>query len=588
MKRKMKKENEFWSRSGKWTALAMSGALLLGGCAPVDDPVNRLSTYDGNNTEASAGTQGSSASGESATSPESTVIEVILPTQSFEEEGSSGESSSEDFSGEASTEESSDATSTEATAPTEESTDEAPGEETAKVPKYVFLFIGDGCGYAQIQAASLYQSALANANDYRGAALSFTEFPVVGSVTNENSDTRITDSAAAATAIATGNKTITDRINISPDATTVYETIAEKLKKQLDFQIGIVSSANLNHATPAGFFGHQLNRGQYYELGQELVLSGFDYFAGGQLRLPTGDGSQTNIYDLAIANGYQVLKDGDLMALTPDSDQILMVSDLVGQSKAIPYYIDGKDSATLAEYVRGGIITLSDADQFFMMVEGGLIDWAAHANDGATLVQEVLQLDAAVQQALAFYEQHPDETLILVTADHETGGLSLGTSNTEYQFYPQLMSYQKISYWEFNEQYVNKFRNEQTDWETVLWEVRALFGLTMDGTYQSGDPKGLLMTPAEVEELHQAYADSLAGVRGTIGTAAFEKYGEYEPLSYTVCRLLAKKCGMNFSSIYHTASPIPIYAIGAGAEEFGGVMDNTEIYWNLAELLGVE
>lgn len=573
----MDKKKTIFSRSGAGvTALALSGALVLGGCADTQDPVNRLSTYDGNNTEAvPSSTSEVPSSGVEGDTGSTEYIEVVVttpePTQEQSTEQTAPESSSQE--GETPSE------------TPEESTEVTP---QVQAPKYVFLFIGDGCGYAQIQAASLYQSAVANVQDYRGATLSFMDFPVVGSVTNENSDTRITDSASSATAMATGNKTVTDRINISPDAAVVYETIAEKLKKQLDFQIGIVSSANLNHATPAAFYGHQLNRTQYYELGQELVVSGFDFFGGGQLRMPSGDGTQANLYDLAVNNGYQVLKEQDLATLTPESDQILVLSEMVGQSSAIPYYIDGTGSASLADYVSAGITTLSDADQFFMMVEGGLIDWAAHANDAATMVHEVLEFDKAIAEAVAFYEEHPDETLILVTADHETGGLSLGTSNTEYQFYPELLSYQNISYWEFNADYVEEFRKNQTDWETVLWEVRALFGLTMEGTIQPGDPEGLLMTPEEVQELYQAYLDSLAGVRGTIGTPAFEKYGEYEPLSYTVCRILASKCGINFSTIYHTCTPIPLYAIGQGAENFGGVLDNTEIYWNLAELLGVE
>ena len=181
----------------------------------------------------------------------------------------------------------------------------APATDTAGTPKYVFLFIGDGMSYPQVQLTNYYLSAtkglsteivsvpkdgkttektvLANANN-----LKMMNLPVSGSAQTYDSTSFAPDSASTATSIATGNKTWSGSINVSEDFTQTYETIAEKLKAQKGYKIGILSTVNLNHATPAAFYAHQVSRGSYYEIGLELIDSGFDYFAGGGLLKPTG------------------------------------------------------------------------------------------------------------------------------------------------------------------------------------------------------------------------------------------------------------------------------------------------------------
>ena len=178
-------------------------------------------------------------------------------------------------------------------------------EESAKAPKYVFLFIGDGMSYPQFQAASDYLGALADSDytqalpsnsydDRAGAvldgpeALSFMNFDVAGSAVTYDSCSFAPDSASTATSIATGYKTYSGMINVDITGSTPYETIAEKLHSQKGWKVGIISSVNLNHATPAAFYAHQASRNNYYEIGEELVASGFEYFAGGGLKKVTG------------------------------------------------------------------------------------------------------------------------------------------------------------------------------------------------------------------------------------------------------------------------------------------------------------
>ena len=163
---------------------------------------------------------------------------------------------------------------------------------TGKTPKYIFMFIGDGMSYPQIQATADYYSALADTNDNgileAEKVLNFMKFPVAGSAATYDSTSFCPDSASTATSLSTGHKTYSGTINMDETFTTEYETIAEKLKKQLGYKIGIVSTVNLNHATPAAYYAHQASRNSYYEISEELIESGFDYFAGGALKQTTG------------------------------------------------------------------------------------------------------------------------------------------------------------------------------------------------------------------------------------------------------------------------------------------------------------
>lgn len=158
-----------------------------------------------------------------------------------------------------------------------------------KTPKYIFLFIGDGMTYPQFTAASSYLGAVKTENKVVEAEnLAFMDFPVVGNVTTFDASSFCPDSASTATSISTGYKTLSGVINMDTSKTLAYETVAEKLKKQLGYKVGIVSSVPINHATPAAFYAHQPSRNNYYEIGQELVNSNFDYFGGGDLLQVTG------------------------------------------------------------------------------------------------------------------------------------------------------------------------------------------------------------------------------------------------------------------------------------------------------------
>ena len=174
-----------------------------------------------------------------------------------------------------------------------------------KKPKYIFLFIGDGMGTAQIQSARFYKGTVDNNGAVTEADLSFTSFPHVGSVTTYDSTSFCPDSASTATSIATGHKTESGVINMCPGTRDVpYETIAEKLHGQKGYKVGVVSTVNIDHATPAAFYAHQKTRKNYYEIGVELANSGFEYFAGGEFQKVQGDGTGPDNHAVAASAGY--------------------------------------------------------------------------------------------------------------------------------------------------------------------------------------------------------------------------------------------------------------------------------------------
>lgn len=504
--------------------------------------------------------------------------------------------------------------------PEVESAADTKTEETENtVPKYIFFFIGDGMSYPQIQLTNYYLNAAAGNESVTvdgeektvlksGNSLNMMNLEVTGSAQTYDSTSFAPDSASTATSIATGHKTWSGSINVSEDFSQEYETIAEKLKAQKGYKIGILSSVNLNHATPAAFYAHQASRNSYYEIGLELIDSGFDYFAGGGLKKTTGsDGDQTDLYELAEEAGYKVVKTQvEAEALTAEDGKTIVIDEHLADGDAMAYEVDrAADEWSLADYVEKGIEVLENETGFFMMVEGGKIDWACHANDAVSTISDTLALDDAVAKAVEFYEKHPDETLILVTGDHETGGLTIGYAGTDYDTFLTNFDNQKISYAKFDSDYVAAYKENRTDFETVMKDVTELFGLTApadenaekteqkdsaDLHPESEDTGALEMTAYEYGLLKAAYDETMSrtGEESEFSQEEYILYGSYEPLTVTITHILNNKSGINFGSYAHTGLPVEVLVSGVGAEKFEGYYDNTQIYEKLAELTGVE
>ncbi|MDR1570058.1 MAG: alkaline phosphatase [Oscillospiraceae bacterium] len=472
-------------------------------------------------------------------------------------------------------------------------TGSALSESSDATPKYVFMFIGDGQGSPQINATQYYLGTLANpgAAIPKPAQLSFTGFPYVGIMTTYDATSFCPDSASTATSMASGNKTLSGVINYNIDKTESFKLITEYAKEQ-GKKVGVLSSVSIDHATPAAYYAKAVSRSMYYDIAvQGLSGQTLDFVGGGGYLQPTGAaGDQPALTDIAIENGFTIASTNDeIRALNADSGRVLAVVPDPDGSKAMQYEIDrqriesaGGDSLSLSEMTQKAIDTLYGDDGFFLMVEGGKVDWSCHANDAKTSILETIAFSDAVNAALEFASAHPDETLIIVTGDHETGGLTIGFATTAYDTHFDYLAAQDISYADFDK-VIAQLRDSGASFEQALAEIEARFGLT-----QTPDT-GLSLTEEELAKLEAAYELSMTpSAERVIGKSEALAYGGYEPLSMACCHILNNKAGIAYTSYAHTGLQIPIYAYGVGAASFSGSYDNTDIFFKTMDAMGVE
>lgn len=449
----------------------------------------------------------------------------------------------------------------------------------AQEAKYVFYFIGDGMGVNQVLGTELYRGELEGKIGI--VPLSFTQFPYSTVATTFSATNKVTDSAAAGTALATGNKTKNGAIGMLKDLSTPVNSVAVWAKES-GMRVGIATSVSVDHATPAAFYAHEAGRGSYYEIGKDLYEAGFDFYAGSDFLDPTnnGEAGAEDLYSLAQKNGYVIARGyKDYLKKCKKADKmILFQTEKASEADrtAIPYAIDRKkDDLTLQEITRSAInfLTKKEDKGFFLMVEGGKIDWACHSNDAATAFHEVMDFDNAIKVAYEFYSQHPDETLIVITADHETGGFVLGTG--EYDLNLQALKNQKVSENGFT-RIVNRLRaktNNQVSWEQIRLALKDNFGFW----------DTVALSEKQENRLKKVYEKSLKNQQMKMEKS---EYAQDEPIAAEAKRILDEIAMTGWTSGGHSAGYVPVFAIGAGADLFQGRIDNTEIPGKIAKAAG--
>jgi alkaline phosphatase len=454
-----------------------------------------------------------------------------------------------------------------------------------KTAKYVFLFIGDGMATPQINAAESFANAKVS-DDVAVRHLRFSQFPVVGLTTTYDAGSLITDSASAGTAIATGNKTLSGVINMDEGKTVAYKTIAEYAKEQ-GMKVGVVSSVSLDHATPACFYAKVPSRGNMYDIAVQLTKSGFDYFGGGGFAQPTGKNKdQADVISLAKVAGYAYVNSVEgFNALKPGVGKVLAVNERLQDSAAMPYEIDRKaNELSLADYTAKGIELLSDdPDGFFMMVESGKIDWAGHANDAGASIHDTLAFDEAIAQAILFAEQHPDDTLIIVTGDHETGGMTIGFAGTKYATFFDEVGKQTMSFTAFDQEVLGPYKAKMKATGTkaqlsdLLPQIERAFGLNYTA-----------LSDVQRNELQIAFSRSMGNETITPRVEdVYLLYGGYEPLTVKITQIINQMAGIGWTSYSHTGVPVATFAKGVGQELFQGYYDNTDIFDKMMLAMGI-
>lgn len=437
--------------------------------------------------------------------------------------------------------------------------------EEVKPVKYVFLFIGDGLSIPQ---RMMTEEFLVRSGK---PGLLINQFPHQAITSTRAANSFITDSAASGTAIACGEKTNNGRIGMDSTGTRRLESVAE-VARDNGRKVGVVTSVTLNHATPAAFYAHNPSRANYYQIGLDLVASNFDYFGGGGIAKNDDQkdkGYKGDIYTLAEKAGYTVSTNrGEFDKLKPGAGKVISL----GAKEALPYAIDmDKEALRLADFTRQAIGLLDNPKGFFLMVEGGKIDWMCHANDAATTLCEVIDFDNAVRVAYDFAQKHPEDTLIVVTGDHETGGLTLGFAGTGYKSYIENLSAQKCS----RDEMARRFKEiKDADFEKFKPLITEMGGLVfaVDGKREKG---GLNLTENDEETLK----------------ATFDKYvknGKFtgsSQLANAVTRILNNKSAVAWTTGAHTALPVSTTAYGVDAGLFSNTLDNTDIAKRLKQVV---
>lgn len=444
-------------------------------------------------------------------------------------------------------------------------------------PKYVFLFVGDGMGLAQLELADEYArlSGMERIfiNDFDNCAVTRTS----------SANSFITDSAASATAFACGVKTKNGCLGVDADGGRHDSSAVAALKSGR--KVGIITTVTMNHATPAGFYAHNKKRSNYYEIALDMLDSNFNYFAGEGIASADDKKSPAyrgDIYSLLEKNGYKVCQDEDSFNELKAGTDKAVVSYKSGLS------IDrrGEDSGiSLADVMRKAIELLDSDKGFFLMVEGGKIDFMCHINDAASALWEIFDFDKAVKVALDFMKEHKEDTLIVVTADHETGGFVLGSGDgfspltkigsdkSDYSAQILNLGKQKCSQPEFAKRLaeIKKDKGQDFSFDDAKVLMEECFGMK----FSSAEKPDSMSISAADEKLLKDCFDKYFKPQNE-NSNRFQIY---------VSRMMAHKAGLSFSTTGHSALPAITWAKGVGADKFYGRIENTDISKILKNLL---
>lgn len=440
--------------------------------------------------------------------------------------------------------------------------------------KYVFYFIGDGMGVNQVNGTEMYRAEIQKGR-IGVEPLTFTQFPVGTMATTFSATNSVTDSSAAGTALAIGAKTYNGAIGMDDQKNTL-QTVAEKAKKA-GKKVGVTTSVSVDHATPAAFYAHQPNRSMYYEIATDLPKANFDFYAGAGFLKPTTTFDKKeapSVFPMFEEAGYTVARGyNDYKAKAGNAKKMILIQEESANQSCLPYAIDRQEGdLTLAQITESAIdfLTKGNNKGFFLMVEGGKIDWSCHSNDAATTFHEVMDMDEAIKIAYEFYKKHPKETLIVVTADHETGGIVLGTG--KYALNLKALENQKVSS-EVLSKKISDLRKAKDN--HVAWEdVKALL------SEQLGLWSVLPISWKQEKKLRDEYEKSF--VKNKV-VFAESLYAKTEPMAAKAKEVIDEIAMVSWASSNHSAGYVPVFAIGAGSNLFIGKMDNTEIPKRIAK-----
>ncbi len=439
-----------------------------------------------------------------------------------------------------------------------------------EAPKYIFYYIGDGMGMGPAVATEMYNRQVLG-ND---TPITMMQFPVAGFCLTYSASSPVTDSAAAGTALSTGFKTKNGMLGMNPDTVAVY-SVARALQQD-GYGIGIATSVAPDDATPGAFFAHVPNRSMYYDIGVAAAESGYQFLAGSDLRgVTTRKGEPTDLLEIMKKNNVEVVYGRDGMAKAT-SEKVFLLAEPGIESGNVGYTIDSVAGALTLPFIAQSCLNHLEKvspDKFFMMIEGGNIDHALHANDGGAAIKETLNFNEALAIAYEFYKAHPDETLIVVTADHDTGGLAIGNKFTGYNAHLDLIDYQKVSKEAF-EAYCRSLLQSK---DTHSWADMKQYL-----TDNLGFWKYIKLNENQEKSLEEKYNRTFE-LRNSEDQRTL--YANFNAFAAEVYKVFNDCAGIGFIATSHTGNPVPVFAVGVGADRFKSLNNNIEIPRTIMELV---
>ncbi|MGL4900976.1 MAG: alkaline phosphatase [Shewanella sp.] len=407
--------------------------------------------------------------------------------------------------------------------------DSGPTKAPAR-PKNIVIMIGDGMGPAYTSAYRYYKD---NPDTEEVEQTVFDRLLVgMASTYPASVSGYVTDSAAAATALATGVKTYNGAVSVDTQKQPL-PTVLEKAKA-LGLSTGIAVSSQINHATPAAFLAHNDSRKNYDAIALSYLQTNADVFlGGGQKYFPP------ELLAQFTAKGYQHITRIEELASIQQPKVLGLFAEV-----QLPWAIDEQNDKKLSTLTQKALSLLSQNEQgFVLLVEGSLIDWAGHNNDVATAMAEINEFSNAIEVVEQFVRQHPD-TLMVITADHSTGGLSIG-ADSNYNWEPKIL------------------RNILASPDTLA--LAAISGEAWQADLARG--LGFELSAQELNQLTPARSEGA------------------EAMASAIRQIIDKRSNTGWTTSGHTGTDVQVFATGPAAELFIGHQDNTDIANKIFSLL---
>ncbi len=431
--------------------------------------------------------------------------------------------------------------------------------------KYVFYFIGDGMGLGHVNATEAY-----NRDVLKGEQpILMMTFPVASQARTYSASSPITDSAAAGTALSTGYKTKNSMIGMNPDTVAVNSIAVDFMKA--GYAVGVGTTVQADDATPAAWYAHAENRGMKETIAPQAAESGLSFLAGGDFKLHALGEEAFAEYLNVMRNGNYEIAEGyaafnELKKKGSRFPQKVMLIPENPSGGQVGYTIDSIPGyLTCAQITEACLHTLESVnpDKFLMMIEGGNIDWAAHANDGGGVIKEILNFQDAINVAYQFYLRHPSETLIVVTADHDTGGMAYGRNGGPYNIaYADAQKISKDAFADWTREWGKNTQNPT--WEEMENVLKDKLG------FWSSVP----VSEKETADLKKLFDETFITKRAEDEQTLYHTFNAFTAKAFSI---LNYHMGIGWTTTYHAGNLVPVYAIGANAQYFTGSLNNTEI-----------